>query len=59
MTTVAFCHEGDPSSAFATFSPLRRGEGYSMMILARSMVINLARYVVTNLAICMVMNLAR
>jgi hypothetical protein len=38
MTTAAFCHQSDPSSAFGTFSPLRRGEGYPMMILARNMV---------------------
>ena len=38
MTSAAFCHEGDPSSAFGTFSPLRRREGYSMVILARCMV---------------------
>jgi len=28
------CHEGDPSSAFGTFSPLRRGEGSWCVLIA-------------------------
>jgi hypothetical protein len=38
MTASEFCGEGDPASAFGTFSPLRRGEGYLLVILARCLV---------------------